>query len=848
MHNSSGRRLHQCGECDPKPPALLPLPLPLRTPIPPPPPSSPPLPVPLLTVRHLSPCPRWSSWVAAALRDSAFAPALASAAISDAVAASTAAIVLDRSALSALLSLWDPRTHVFRLPGGPATFSLEDALVLAGLPPSGAPLDRALTPEEEDLRIRLVIEKEKIRELHPCARAARRVSAEVWLEWFEGGIRPGEDDELRRLGFFAYWLAFLVTPRLRHRAGELPDRVFALAARLSLGERIALGPAMVANLYADMDKIVASVAAEGSTSRVDVWAPFSLLQVWMWERYKQLRPPPLKAPPFPISSVRALHWSRRKLTSTQEEALWILQDEACFDRRPYLYNSSKWMEPKWFSQDTFLVSCTGKDKPEWFADYIAVISQTVLTGWYGDDMDSSVSYNPQLVARQFGYDQVAPVSSANDFASMGNEVWIPSVGRHGMASDDFVSWYRNRQFDSYQDSEWREAVKNVASLLPLSSNKKNVLEEAAVNQSDGCIAQERNKYIGEGQLAHVKGTQGDETNVIVLGLCACNYVDQKKEKKRRDNFAEDCSSKKNKTMVRNNFKNSILQEVQKYSSIQEDLNPSCDALPQLNSDDDCIVLEPCDKQCDVVNLDDEEQSPLDPEFHDRQLILELDEFVGSGLLSQWEASSDEEEGDGGKRATLKISCKDPYAEAAMREYPLFFEFIPQNPHYRGFVKDQVLGDLAYSGLWFLLISLVKDVVNTSCDTDVSDIAYLMKRAKHLEQLGFNVKHLTARLMEPQIRLKRLQDSMKKLEDARKKEQDAKGVTSLSCHLSKLKQNIQKMERHLDENRQASNSSACDKLNEGIDLVSLEKEVEAAEKFCQAMKDEVASMRTNYSDI
>ncbi|GJM87548.1 hypothetical protein PR202_ga03513 [Eleusine coracana subsp. coracana] len=767
MHNSSGRRLHQCGEGDPKPPALLPLPLPLRTPIPPPPPSSSPLPVPLLTVRHLSPCPRWSSWAAAALRDSAFAPALASAAISDAVAASTAAIVLDRSALSALLSLWDPRTHVFRLLGGPATFSLEDALVLAGLPPSGAPLDRALTPEEEDLRIRLVVEKEKIRELHPCARAARRVSC----------------------------------------GSELPDRVFALAARLSLGERIALGPAMVANLYADMDKIVASVAAEGSSSRVDVWAPFSLLQVWMWERCKQLCPPPLKAPPFPISSVRALHWSRRKRTSTQEEALWILQDEDCFDWRPYLYNSSKWMEPKWFSQDTFLVSCTGKDKPEWFADYIAVISQTVLTGWYGDDMDSSVSYNPQLVARQFGYDQVAPVSSANDFASMGNE------------------------------------------LLPLSSNKKNVLEEAAVNQSDGCIAQERNKYIGEGQLAHVvKGTQGDETNVIVLGLRACNYVDQKKEKKRRDNFAEDCSSKKNKTMVRNNFKNSILQEVQKYSSIQEDLNPSCDALSQLDSDDDCIVLEPCDKQCDVVNLDDEEQSPLDPEFHDRQLVLELDEFVRSGLLSQWEESSDEDEGDGGKRATLKISCKDPYAEAAMREYPLFFEFIPQNPHYRGFVKDQVLGDLAYSGLWFLLISLVKDVVNTSCDTDVSDIAYLMKRAKHLEQLGFNVKHLIARLKEPQIRVKWLQDSMKKLEDAREKEQDAKGVKSLSSHLSKLKHNIQKMERHLDENRQASNSSACDKLNEGIDLVTLEKEVEAAEKFCQAMKDEVASMRTNYSDI
>jgi hypothetical protein len=67
-------------------------------------------------------------------------------------------------------------------------------------------------------------------------------------------------------------------------------------------------------------------------------------------------------------------------------------------------------------------------------------------------------------------------------------------------------------------------------------------------------------------------------------------------------------------------------------------------------------------------------------------------------------------------------------------------------------------------------------------------------------------------------------------------------------LSKLKHNIQKMERHLDEKKQASISSVHAKLNEGIDLVSLEKEVEAAEKYCQAMKDEVASMRMNYSDI
>ncbi|KAL6896853.1 hypothetical protein ACP4OV_007425 [Aristida adscensionis] len=858
MHTSAGRRVHGGSEHDRKPPALLPLPLPPRTSTPPPPPrSSPPRPIPPLSFRHLSPCPRWSAWVAAALRDPAFVPALSSAAISDAVAASTAAVAPDRPALSALLSLWDPATHAFLLPGGPATFSLEDALVLAGLPPSGAPLHRPLTPEEEDLRVRLVVEKEKIRELHPCARAARRVSAEVWLEWFEGSIRPGEDDELRCLGFLAYWLAFLVAPRLRPRSGELPERVFALAARLSLGDRIAFGPAVVANLYADMDRIVTSAVADGASGRVDVWAPLWLLQAWMWERYNRLRPPQLKAPQFPVSSVRVLHWSRRKRTSTLEEAQQILQNEAFFEWRPYLHNSLNWMEPKWFSKDTVLVRCRGKDKPDWLVDYIAVIRQTVLTGWYGDDMDNSALYNPHLVARQFGYDQIVPVSVVTECDFEGHEVWIPGIGRHGMASDDYVAWCRSGQFNSdhhvnhYGCSVIGEYENNMSS-LPLNANKET-LEAAVHHQFRGVTMREGHKYIGEEQLSQQgNGTQGDERRVIVVGLCAAKP--KKERKKRRDKVPNDGANEQ-KSDVRSNAEKSMLQlEGQKYQAPAEDLNSNakiCDKLAQHDSDDECIVLELQHKKYEVISLDDDddEEHSIDSEYNDRQLVMELEEFVRSGLLSQWEESSDEDDGSGRKQEILKNSKIDPYAEAATREYPLFFELIPQRPHYGGLVNNnEALGDLAYSGLWFLLVDLAKEVLKTSCDTDASHIAHLINRAQHLEKLGFNVKHLIARLKEPQIRLKRLQDSRARLEDAQKKEHEAIRVRSLSSHLSKLKHNIQTMERHLDENKQAFISSVHSTLNEGIDLVSLKKEVEAAEKYCQAMKDEVAAMSMKYTNI
>ncbi|KAM0884112.1 hypothetical protein ACQ4PT_031234 [Festuca glaucescens] len=724
-------------------PSFLHIAIPLHAPTPPPLcPSSPPQPVPPLSFRHLSPCARWSAWVAAALADPGFAPVLRSATIYDAVAASTGAVIPDRDALSALLSLWHPDSHTFRLPAGPATFSLEDAHVLAGLPPSGAPLDRLLTPTEEDIRIRLLVEKEKIKELHPCARKARRVSAEHWLEW------------------------------LNPKGSELPDCVFALATRLSLGERIALGPAVVSNLYAEMDRIATSGVAEGASGRVDVWAPLWLLQVWMWERYDCLRPPELRAPEFPVSSVRLLYWTRRRRKTTREESLRVLQEEDCFEWRPYARNSLKWTEPEWFSNETVLVSSRGKDKPEWFEDYSAITTQAVLNGVYGDGIGTSTMYNPHVIARQLGYDQDAPFPIVHGFKSKGIKVWVPGICRRGAASKEYVAWLngqfvRSQEADQYVRSEIAHE-ENPASSSPLNEDRRNV--------------------VGTGK------------------------------KKKRDKLPENGGmNKKSKVFVS-------------------------------NSDDECIVIKSHDKKCEVINLDDDqEQSICDPEDNDRQLVLELEQFVRCGLFSQWEESSDEDEGGGRKQQKSKNSNIDPYAEAAMREYPLFFELIPQRPHYRGSVNsDDTLRDLACSGMWFLLVGLAREVLRTSWDTDASEVTYLMKKARKLEQNGFNVKHFISRLKEPQTRFRRLQDSMARLEDARTKEQESRGGKSLSSHLSNLKHNILTMERHLDEKKQARSASVYNESSEGIDL--LEKEVEAAEKSFQAMKDEVAAMRLKDADI
>ncbi|VAH68354.1 unnamed protein product [Triticum turgidum subsp. durum] len=612
-----------------------------------------------------------------------------------------------------------------------------------------------------------------------------------------------------------------------------------------------------------MDRIVTTGVEEGASGRVDVWAPLWLLQVWLWERYDRLQPPELKAPEFPLSNARALYWSRRRRKTTEEEALRVLQQEDCFEWRPYLRNSLDWTEPEWFSKETLLVSSRGKDQPEWLEDYIAIIRQAVLTGSYGDDLDSSAMYNPHIVARQLGYDQDVPFPLVHGFDSKGIKVWIPGICRRGVASKEYVAWL-NGEFVTHQEADRcvRPVDENGAGSSPMNA-------DTAAGKSGESTMQDNRKRIGEGQQL----AQGNKTEVIVLDRSSPCDMDSSAtalerkngNRKRRDELSENGDTHKKSKVLASECheclqqyddgpslasypeKNSLQFDGQKYHGLQKDPNcyiNRCDELPQPESDDECIVLEPT---CEVINLDD------DQEDEDRQLVLVLQEFVRCGLFSQREESSDEDEdeddGGEGKKETPKKSNIDPYAEAAMREYPRFFEFIPQRPHYRGLVNtSDTIRDLACSGLWFMLVGLAREVLKTSCDTDALEFAYLMRKARQLERNGFNVKHLIARLREPQARLRRLEDSRARLEDARTKEQEPKDVKSLSSHLSNLKHNVLTMQRHLEGKKQARSASVRDQPSEGIDLASLEKEVEAAEKYCQAMKDEVALMRLKYAGL
>ncbi|XP_020095096.1 uncharacterized protein LOC109714800 [Ananas comosus] len=682
-------------------------------------------------------------------------------------------------ALSALLPFWSPATSSFLLPFAEASFTLEDAHALSSLPLSGSPLLRPLSPSEHRLRLRLLVEREKILHLHPAALRSRRVPSPLWLRWF---LHLADDPELRHLGFLAYWLTLLVLPLSPRR--EIPARAFAIAARLSAGDRIALAQIATANVYRDLNRIASAIRA-GRGGRVEVSAaPFGLLQAWVWERFASLRPPPPRNLVYPLSRARIVRWSKRRRVTTTEEALRVFRDGRCFVWRPYSENGGNWKEPDWYSCEPEVIHVE-KGAPDWFPDFLAVVSPSTLVGFFGDGLISSEEYRPYRVARQFGYDQAVPESSKKMHALGldGSKIYVPSITRCGETSADYIPWW-NKFIETCQKED--AACKSRSN----GSDKRKGHEEENERENIGSVTKE------------LKENDGNRVD---------HMVPKHSVKRRKSETVE--------------FK----REAEK-----ENIN--------LDFDVEFNVRTPSvpDKRSEVVIIDDSEEESADCEGEDqsRRLVEELEEFVRRGLLTEWEPSSPEadEKSSGRDKTTTKRA--DPYGSEAIRMYPRFFELIPQDPHYRGLLSSSVGEDVrrdVYLAKWYRLVELMRLALKTSWDTDPLEIEKLLREARKLEQFGFNVRHLIARLREPQARVERLEKARRRLEEAQRTEKEARDVKALSSHISELESKLRSIEKKLDESRQAIGLIQQDKLKRPINMEYLKREVEVAEENLRAMK-------------
>lgn len=117
---------------------------------------------------------------------------------------------------------------------------------------------------------------------------------------------------------------------------------------------------------------------------------------------------------------------------------------------------------------------------------------------------------------------------------------------------------------------------------------------------------------------------------------------------------------------------------------------------------------------------------------------------------------------------------DRYGGKAKEEYPTFFRQIPQKPHYQGLIQEGVpeaIKEIVYSSLWFGLVELMRKALETTCFTSEKDIDELMGQARGLENLGFDVRHVIARLKQPAIYRAEADHAKKELEELKKRKSE-----------------------------------------------------------------------------
>jgi len=99
------------------------------------------------------------------------------------------------------------------------------------------------------------------------------------------------ENHVEHEAFLSLWLSRFVFPGRSYKS--ILKSVFPIAIHLARGTKLALAPAVLANIYRDLSllnnkiRIVTTVELE-----VTLWAPFQLVQVWALERFPLLQPSP----------------------------------------------------------------------------------------------------------------------------------------------------------------------------------------------------------------------------------------------------------------------------------------------------------------------------------------------------------------------------------------------------------------------------------------------------------------------------------------------------------------------------------------------------------------------------
>ncbi|GAB4849642.1 hypothetical protein Ancab_040181 [Ancistrocladus abbreviatus] len=323
-----------------------------------------------------------------------------------------------------------------------ATITLEDMMMLGGLSVLG---DFILSPLKG--RELLEIEQKLIQARVETGRSkSRKATQSQWLNKF---MKSKSDTEHE--AFLSFWLSRFLFPA--NLTPIINKRVFHVAVRLANGTKVALAPAVLAILYRDLSLLKGKIMGlmetfdsevGGNVSSIDLWAPFYLVQLWVWERFPTLKPKP-------------------RIVLNLKKAFSVLEceDEDRFQWRPYTKRMEDSSSPQFHKEDEdwVTISCDTASDLQSFARCLCV-SRLV-------SMDCIEQYFPHRVARQFGFVQdvpgnvsalkVSPEAAWSNYSMplKGMRLYVPSRLFRPYVTTRYLEWWRQSDFGQ-KSSERRD--------------------------------------------------------------------------------------------------------------------------------------------------------------------------------------------------------------------------------------------------------------------------------------------------------------------------------------------------------------------------------------------------------
>ncbi|CAI0379978.1 unnamed protein product [Linum tenue] len=341
-----------------------------------------------------NPNPKWKSWV------DHLSPSYQSvwreAGIYEAILGSTCSFRKDDGLIMAMAEKWCPETNTFVFPWGEATVTLEDAMILGGLPVSGHPFF-ACDCDGRELK---QIEKKLV---EVAGRIQRRSTTDEDFqnEWMRVFMCSGI--EIEHEAFLSLWLERFV---LNDSEGSPKASVFPIALHLARAKPVGLASAVLANIYRDMSLLKATIvsASQMETSEpdaevmaVNLWSSLHLVQLWAWERFPKLRPTPN---PIQKDEPRSFMWDNLRSRRVRDLRLALDSAGDTFSWRPYAVSLNGWQFPDFYRGNGEWLDMESNES---LLPYSLCLRVSELVG-----QGCVEQYLPHRVAMQFGMDQDLP--------------------------------------------------------------------------------------------------------------------------------------------------------------------------------------------------------------------------------------------------------------------------------------------------------------------------------------------------------------------------------------------------------------------------------------------------------